>query len=115
MLRAAVVEAIPGGEEVLVISRGDETLLELNGHRAGHFPQTGDGAWAGHHPADSEEAIDHLEELREGGARYLVVPMTYRWWLDHYDGLREHLDSRYRLVVSSEAAGVIYHLEGDQP
>jgi GT2 family glycosyltransferase len=113
MLREAVEEAIPGGEGVLVISRGDDTLLELNGHRAGHFPQAGDGAWTGHHPADSEEAIGHLEQLRAGGASYLVVPTTYRWWLDHYDGLREHLESRYRLVVASEAAGTIYHLEED--
>ena len=70
-----------------------------------------DGGWAGHHPADSEEAIGHLEALRGGGAEYLVVPPTYRWWLNYYDGLREHLDSRYEAVVSDERAGAIYRLE----
>jgi len=103
---------VPAGAEVLVVSRGDDALLELSGRHATHFPQAEDGGWAGHHPADSKEAIDHLERLRGGGARYLVVPSTYRWWLNHYDGLREHLDSRYRAVVSDERAGAIYDLEG---
>jgi GT2 family glycosyltransferase len=110
-LREAVKAAVPAGATVLVISRGDDTLLELNGRRALHFPQDESGGWAGHHPADSEEAIGHLEALRRGGAEYLVVPPTYRWWLRHYEGLREHLDSRYEAVVSDERAGAIYRLE----
>jgi len=110
-LRAAVNAAVPAGAEVLVISRGDEQLLELNGHRAAHFPQGDDGGWAGHHPADSEEAIEHLEGLRAKGARYLVVPPTYRWWLAHYVGLREHLDARYRALALDDRTGAIYELE----
>jgi len=110
-LREAVKAAVPAGATVLVISRGDEKLLELNGRRALHFPQGEDGGWAGHHPADSEEAIGHLETLRDGGAEYLVVPPTYNWWLSHYGGLREHLDSHYRAVVFDERAGAIYQLE----
>jgi hypothetical protein len=110
-LREAVRAAVPAGAEVLVVSRGDETLLELGGRRAAHFPQDGTGAWSGHHPADSEEAIGQLEELRGNGAGYLVVPPTYRWWLNHYDGLREHLEGRYRTVVCDERAGAIYQLE----
>ncbi len=110
-LREAVKAAVPAGATVLVISRGDESLLELNGRRGMHFPQAPDGGWAGHHPADSEEAIDHLERLRDGGAEYLVVPPTYGWWLSHYDGLRRHLDSRYEAVRCDERAGAIYRLE----
>lgn len=112
-LREAVKAAVPAGAEVLVISRGDDSLLELNGRRAMHFPQDEDGGWAGHHPADSQEAIDHLEALRARGAGYLVVPPTYRWWLDHYEGLREHLEGRYRPVVVDERAGAIYELAED--
>jgi GT2 family glycosyltransferase len=110
-LREAVKAAVPAGADVLVISRGDDALLELNGRRAKHFPQDESGEWSGHHPADSEEAIGHLEQLRANGAGYLVVPPTYRWWLNHYEGLREHLDSRYRTVVCDERAGAIYQLE----
>jgi hypothetical protein len=75
-----------------------------------HFPQGEDGDWSGHHPADSGEAVGHLEELRERGADYLVVPPTYRWWLDHYEGLHQHLQSRYRAVRFDEQAGVIFEL-----
>jgi GT2 family glycosyltransferase len=109
-LREAVRAAVPADATVLVISRGDETLLELPGRRALHFPQAVDGGWAGHHPADSEEAIGHLEALRGDGAEYLVVPPIYRWWLSYYDGLRKHLDSRYCAVVSDET-GEIYRLK----
>jgi GT2 family glycosyltransferase len=111
-LREAVKAAVPAGAAVLVISRGDEALLQLNGRRAMHFPQAEDGGWAGHHPADSAEAIGHLEQLRGDGARYLVVPPTYRWWLSHYEGLREHLESRYVAVACDERAGAIYDLAG---
>lgn len=110
-LREAVAEAVPPGATVLVISRGDDGLLQLGGRRAMHFPQAENGGWAGHHPADSNEAIGHLEQLRDGGAEYLVVPPTYDWWLTHYDGLRQHLDSTYEVVASDERAGAIYHLE----
>jgi GT2 family glycosyltransferase len=111
-VREAVKETVPSGSTVLVISRGDEELLQLNGRRAQHFPQAEDGAWAGHHPADSEEAISHLESLRERGAEFLVVPPTYLWWLRHYEGLREHLDENYEPVVADDRAGAIFHLTG---
>jgi GT2 family glycosyltransferase len=111
-LREVVRAAVPAGATVLVVSRGDEALLQLNGRRGLHFPQGRDGGWAGHHPADSAEAIGHLERLRQSGAQYLVVPSTYRWWLRHYEGLRKHLDSRYQaLACDEEASGAIYKLE----
>lgn len=111
-VREAVKESVPSGSTVLVISRGDEDLLRLNGRRAQHFPQADDGGWAGHHPADSEEAISHLESLRERGAEFLVVPPTYLWWLRHYDGLRDHLEANYEPVVADDRAGAIYRLTG---
>jgi GT2 family glycosyltransferase len=112
-VREAVKEAVPSGSTVLVISRGDDRLLQLNGRRAQHFPQAEDGAWAGHHPADSAEAVEHLESLRGRGAEFLVIPPTYLWWLRHYDGLRRHLEAEYEPVVSDDRAGAIYRLLGE--
>jgi GT2 family glycosyltransferase len=110
-LREAVSETVPDDATVLVVSHGDEGLLDLEGRPARHFPEAEGGDWAGHHPADSVEAIEQLEELRGDGARYLVVPPTYRWWLSYYGGLREHLESRYQAVHSDERGGEIYLLE----
>lgn len=110
-LREIVKAAVPSEASVLVISRGDDALLQLNGCHAMHFPQAEGGGWAGHHPADSEEAIGHLEALRDGGAEYLIVPSTYRWWLEHYQDLRAHLDARYQAVVQDHEGSAIYRLE----
>ncbi len=114
-VREAVEETVPAGARVLVVTRGDDGLLELHGRVGAHFPQDATGTWAGHHPADSAEAIAGLERLREAGMRFLVFPQTSLWWLDHYDDLRRHLDGRYTRVLERDDIGVIYSLESPQP
>ena len=109
-LPAAVMELVPAGARVLVVTRGDERLLALDGRTGGHFPQTADGAYAGHHPLDSAQAIDEVERMRAAGWRYLVFPVTALWWLDHYGELRRHLETTGRLLLRSEGLGVIYGL-----
>jgi GT2 family glycosyltransferase len=97
-LQAAAAVSIPPGAAVLVVSRGDRELLELEGLEAAHFPQDASGRYLGHHPHDSAEAVARLEALREEGAQYLVVPSTASWWLDHYAGFASHLDDRYAKI-----------------
>jgi hypothetical protein len=99
---------------VLVVSRGDEELLRLNGCRAWHFPQSEAGQWAGHHPQDSDEAVAHLEALRERGGEFLLFPKTGLWWLDHYRGLAEHLERSYETVVREDDTCVIFALNGQR-
>jgi hypothetical protein len=96
----------------MVVSRGDDALLRLNGRRAWHFPQEAEGAWAGYHPRDSREAIDHLKELQSRGGEFLLFPQTGLWWLDHYHDLREYLERNGRLVIRDEATCAIYELNG---
>jgi GT2 family glycosyltransferase len=90
------------GSTVLVVSRGDDALLAVEGRSGQHFPQAPDGRWAGHHPRDSHAALKHLEQLRDGGASYLAVPSPSFWWLNHYRELIAHLDTRHRRIHSSE-------------
>lgn len=115
----ALVEAVtPVGCTVLVVSRGDDELLRLGGRRARHFPSSSSGQYAGHHPADDEQAIAHLTELRGEGADYLVLPRTAFWWLDYYPRFRAHLEANYEVVVRDEAACVALSLAssgGDRP
>ena len=60
---------------MLVVSNGDDELLELGAERRGwHFPQMEDGTYAGYHPADSAEAIAHCEALRGAGRGVHRVP-----------------------------------------
>ncbi len=101
-IHAVVDERVPEGAVVLVISRGDEDALDLGRRRAWHFPQEGDGTYAGSYPRDSAEAVAQLERLRERGAQYLLVPGTSAWWLDHYDGFARHLRERYRPLAERE-------------
>jgi len=101
---------LPAGARVLVVSRGDEEIVALPGRHGSHFPQTEDGAYAGHHPADSKEAIAHLEALRGRGADYLVVPATSDWWLEHYADLAAHLDAEHERIAEQPERYVAFAL-----
>jgi hypothetical protein len=88
---AAANRRLPQDAAALVVSKGDERLVALNGRRAGHFPQTEAGIYAGHYPGSSAEAIAHLQSLRSKGFGYLVLPSSAFWWLDHYQELNSYL------------------------
>ena len=103
-LRQVVSDTLPADSTVLVVSKGDERLVELDGMRAWHFPGLSDGSWAGHHPADSAEAIAGLHELRALGAGYIAFPGTSLWWLEFYEGLARYL--RDREVLRDEACAI---------
>lgn len=110
-IRSLLHEHLPEGASILVISGGAGELADLNGHVASHFPQAESGAHASVVPVDSDVAIAHLESLRLRGARYLLVPPTSFWWLEHYGAFRDHLQSHYRLVLDEPDVCLLYALE----
>ena len=73
-IREVVREVIPAGSRVLVISKGDPDLLDLEGRDARHFPQDADGSYAGYHPAGSADAIGHLKSLATSRGRISPHP-----------------------------------------
>lgn len=94
-IRQVVCERTSPGATVLVISKGDEDLLDVlraEGRGARHFPQAADGSFAGFYPADSAVAIAQLDELQAKGAEYLLFPSPSLWWLEYYKGLKEYLE-----------------------
>jgi glutamate-1-semialdehyde 2,1-aminomutase len=105
-IRKMALSALPADSTVLVASKGDDELVKLDCHTVWHFPTGADGSYAGHHPADSEWAIEHLEQARARGADYLVLPATLFWWLEHYPEFAHHLSDRYPLVVDDDACAV---------
>ena len=110
-VRRLVDESIPDDAVVLVVSRGDESLLDLGPRTGWHFPRDDAGEHAGYYPTDSDEAIEWLAGLRARGATHLVFPSMELWWLDHYRELREHLETSHREAART-AAGVAYELLG---
>lgn len=100
-IRRAVAKRLPRGARILVVSKGDDQLLMLDGREARHFPQREDGVYLGYYQADGAGAVEHLEALRKKGAQYLVLPRTAFWWLDHYKEFASRLAGRYRLVVGN--------------
>ena len=105
-VHVAVRTTVPRGRTVLVVSRGDEQFVRLEGRRGWHFPRHEDGRWGGFHPASSQDAISHLESLRSQGAQYLVFPETAFWWLDYYGEFKDHLEDRYRLLSTSDTCQI---------
>lgn len=109
-IRETVQKTIPPGATVLVVSRGDDRIVDLPGCRGWHFPQGENGSYSGHHPMDSGDAIARLERLRVRGAEYLIFPRTAFWWLDHYASFKRHIEERYPAIVWKADGYVIYHL-----
>ena len=110
-LRETARAALPREATVVVISKGDDELLDLGVRQAWHFPQDEHGGYAGHYPDSSATAIAQLEELRNRGAEYLLVPATAGWWLDRYPEFGQHLRSSYALVVDDSEVCSIFSLE----
>jgi glycosyltransferase involved in cell wall biosynthesis len=113
-VREVVRDRLPAGASVLVVSKGDDTLIRLEGKKGQHFPQTEAGVYAGCYPANGPEAVAHLEALRGQGSEFLVFPSTSFWWLDYYKEFREHLDANYPRAWADENC-VIYQLSGRRP
>ena len=84
-----------GDEPVLVVSRGDPELIDIEGVVTWHYPGTEDGKYFGSYPANGADAVELLEAAIGRGARALVVPRTSFWWLEHYTELRQRLEARH--------------------
>jgi GT2 family glycosyltransferase len=111
-VQETVAERLPAHAAVVVASRGDDELLSFADQEGWHFPQTPEGVYAGHYPANSDDAIEQLEALRERGADYFLLPKTSFWWLEHYRGLGEHLAERYPEILRDKAC-VVFALNGE--
>lgn len=109
-IQKVVARTIPAGATVAVVSRGDQEIVDLEGRTGWHFPRQDDGEYAGYHPADSADAIKHLEKVRTDGADYLLLPSTALWWLDYYDDFKKHLESKYPCVVTQKDTCLVFKL-----
>ncbi|MCC7107166.1 MAG: hypothetical protein IT307_18695 [Chloroflexi bacterium] len=110
-VRQVVRTTLPPNATVIVVSRGDDRLLELDGRRGWHFPQWPGGGYADDFESGAAPAIAHLEELRDRGGEFFLIPSPSFWVMEHeaYHDFVQHLDSRYERTWSDRRC-VIYHL-----
>jgi GT2 family glycosyltransferase len=109
-LRSFLVDALPRGASVAVVSKGDEEMIRVPELRTEHFPRALGGGYAGFYPCDGTAVIAHLEWVRSTGVEYLVFPETSEWWLDSYPKLRTHLERTCRLADREPGVGTVYDL-----
>jgi hypothetical protein len=112
-IQMVVQTALPPDARMLVVSKGDEALLNLGSQQGWHFPQNEEGAYAGYYPADSAAAIGHLEALRLKGGEYLLFPNSTFWWFDHYKDFYKHLEQHYHCFWRDEYC-LIYRLAAEE-
>ncbi len=98
--------AVPPDATVLVVSKGDDQLLDLECGEAWHFPASPDGSYIGYHPPDADWAVEQLELARARGADYLLLPASSFWWMEHYPGFAQHVSRRYPEIVEDESCTI---------
>jgi hypothetical protein len=102
-LRVAAAEldsTIPVGAGVILVDQDEWREHVLPGRRVWPFMENEGRYWGP--PADDRTAIDALEHLRGRGAEFMVIARPAFWWLDHYAGLRRHLETTGRRLQSTE-------------
>jgi hypothetical protein len=93
---------------VLVVSDGDDEWLNLD-RKTWHFPQDASGRQV---PIDRSKGLSmlaQLDALRESGARYLVIPSTSFWRVEHSEELLRYL-RRCELVALRERICAVFKL-----
>ena len=85
-------------------------VIDFGSRKGWHYPQNEDGVYAGYYPGDGADALRQLNALREKGGRYLLIPATSIWWLEHYPELREELEQNATLVINQPHTCVVYDL-----
>jgi len=104
-----ITEGTPPGATVLVLSHGDNALLDAPDRAVCHFPCDETGAYSDSKPADGEDAVRAVERLQRQGATHVIFPRPELWWLDHYRDLREYLAERGQELLR-RSSGVVYKL-----
>jgi hypothetical protein len=103
MVRAACT----GSDPWLVVAPGSPSdVRHARSPHATAFPHTR----AGRPLADDLSHIAHLEALRYGGHRHLVLPEGSRPWFRQQTELRDHVVRTYRTLADEPGAGAVFDL-----
>ncbi len=105
-LRRVVRFAVPFNAKIAVVSLGDDRLLDVGGDLVVQFPRTAPAAGA--ESPTPQQLIEELDDLREQGFDFLLIPSTSLSSLDAQ--FRDQVSGRYRMVREEEDSGIIFSL-----
>jgi len=94
-IRRIAARALPPRAAVLVAGKQPADPMTLDGCHTFRYPRA-------YLPADSTQAIAHLETLRDMGAGFLLFPGTEFWWFEQYPEFRLHLETKYQQLWNDE-------------
>jgi hypothetical protein len=105
-IKLMVRAAVPPDATVVVVSKGDDQLLDLECGDAWHFPASPDGTYVGYHPPDGKWAIEQLQLARARGADYLLLPATASWWMEQYPEFAQHVADKHPQILEDDACAI---------
>jgi glycosyltransferase involved in cell wall biosynthesis len=95
-----IAETVPPGASFVLIDQAEWGMDRTAGRRAIPFPEV-NGEWAGP-PPNEEAALQELLRQQHAGATHVVVGWPAFWWLEHYAGLRDHLEQGCTLLIAND-------------
>jgi hypothetical protein len=95
-----IAAAIPTESTIIMVDEEGSTTLVTRDARVPVLFEKDEQCWGP--PPDDETAIQEVEQLRQGGAQFLVVTWPAFWWLDCYSGVHQHLRWRFRCLLENE-------------
>jgi hypothetical protein len=113
-VRQLVETHVPPGARTLVATYGDDALLFLGDRPTEPFPRSAPGVVADYTDVRGNEAVAQLEEMRDSGAEFLLVPSMTLPWLATHPELERHLEERHTVIVRERGTGTIYALGRQQ-
>ena len=99
-LSEEIAALVPAGEPVIVVDQGAFGNLFTRSCRVIPFLKCDEQYPEA--PSEDAAAIQQLERLRSLGAASIVFAWPAFWWLDYYDGFRQHLRSKFRCIRRNE-------------
>ena len=106
---AEILEIVPPGSAFILVNDdqwGNEH--EFVNRRVIPFLER-DGRYWGP-PENDATALSELERLRQAGAGYVIFAWPSFWWLDYYNGLRNHLQTKFPCLLANERV-VVFNLK----
>jgi hypothetical protein len=94
-----ITEVVPANSKLILVDANQLGSGAFEDYQVVPYVERDGEYWGA--PSDDETAVRELERLRAAGAGFVVIGWPAFWWLEYYSGLREHLQSSYRCMLSN--------------